>query len=339
MSPDEQRSSSEHLFDCSVVIPTRNRVRHLELCLRALCSQTEDADHFEVIVADDGSTDGTPLTLSRLRTPFQLRTLTRPPDGAFAARNAGGQAALGRVCIFLDDDVIAGEELVAEHLSAHRRSPRSFAFGQLVQFPARGWYAREFARAWCRSYESLESRAARWTDASCGNLSVERAAFLEAGGFSVMAPAATADIEFGYRLHRYGLSPVYLPRAWGRHDDGKGRARLLEDARRRGEANAELGRRELRMLPELLDWCGEATHRERALRRGLIELGVPPAALALLGPLCPSTVARRIWFEFVSRYAYWLAVRRAMDRSRWTALTTEGHPRHDRLGPSRSRRA
>jgi glycosyltransferase involved in cell wall biosynthesis len=89
--------------EVAVVIPTRNRWHELAVAgLRAALRQ-ESVDH-EVIVVDDGSTDGTSPALAGLREP-RLRVLRNDrPLGVAAARNRGIDAARAGWVAFLDDD-------------------------------------------------------------------------------------------------------------------------------------------------------------------------------------------------------------------------------------------
>src|SRR6266550_3444939 len=96
----------------SVIVASRNRRDLLRRCLDSLCRQTCDPASYEVIVADDGSTDGTAETVERLRTPFALRLLRLEQAGQAAAQNAAIEASEGEICLILDDDVIASPELV-----------------------------------------------------------------------------------------------------------------------------------------------------------------------------------------------------------------------------------
>ncbi len=264
-----------------------------------------------MVVADDGSTDGTSEMLARIDTPFTLRPVKLMKRGPSAARNAGALAAQGRVYIFLDDDVIATPELVAEHISAHAASVRVMGIGRLTHVPAQGWYPQELAAYWRRHYDSLSGRAATWADGWGGNLSVARADFAAVDGFSVSAPAAAADIELAFRLQRVGVMPVYLPRAHGLHDDGKGGARLLDNARRRGAADVELARGAPAITPLLLGCCRDTSDREMLVRQILHRFRIPPTGLALLGAVIRGSDRRKQWFQFVSRYAFWLGARAA----------------------------
>lgn len=95
----------------SVVIPTYNGWRWLEDCLRGMALQTHR--EVEVIVVDDGSTDG---TADRLRDQWKgVRSVVLPDNRGFAvAMNAGFRAATGDLLIALNNDAVPGEEFVAE---------------------------------------------------------------------------------------------------------------------------------------------------------------------------------------------------------------------------------
>jgi GT2 family glycosyltransferase/peptidoglycan/xylan/chitin deacetylase (PgdA/CDA1 family) len=315
--------SAQQSLELSVVIATHNRWELLARCVEALRRQTQDAASFEVIVVDDGSTDRGGDVLDRLDTPFGLRVLRQGRVGRAAAHNAGIQAAEGAVCLIIDDDVIPGPDLIAEHLAAHESGERVLGIGKLTQTPprARDWYAHAFARAWNRHCEALDGRSLDWTDCYGGNLSAPRSALIEVGGFSAADLAVGQDVELAFRLCRQGWVPRYLPRAQGVHDDQKRRRELLEDSRLQGAAHVELAEREPAMLPRLLGWFGATTGREVLLRRLLLALRVPPVLLAAVGPLVPGGGRRQIWHDFVRRFAFWRAVRRCTSRARWVQIT------------------
>lgn len=85
--------------------------------LEALGRQSLARDRFEVIVVDDGSTDGTADLAERSPVDARVIRQTRPA-GAGAARNAGAAAAQGRVLAFTDADCEPAEEWLAEGLRA-----------------------------------------------------------------------------------------------------------------------------------------------------------------------------------------------------------------------------
>jgi glycosyltransferase involved in cell wall biosynthesis len=312
----------------SVLIATHNRREMLARCLAALAAQSEDPAAFEVIVADDGSTDGTAAALAELSTPFELRTIEHAKAGKPVVLNAAIEAARGEVCLFIDDDVIASPQLVAEHLAAHRREPRTLGIGVLVQREPEGndWYVRAFTRAWNEHFDELRRRPARWTDCYGANFSAPRSTLEEIGGFASDVPTVE-DFDIAYRLDGAGLAARYLPNATAVHDDEKTRGRMLADTKREGAAYAEFAARHPGTAKELLDWRAGAGPAELRLRRGLIALRVPPGPVVALGALVPGEGRKMVWLHFVRRLALWRAVRGAVSRERWREVTRRGAPR------------
>jgi glycosyltransferase involved in cell wall biosynthesis len=329
--------NSEQPFLLSVIVPSYNRRELLRRCLDSLAAQTQDPGDFEVVVVDDGSTDGTAEMVEEIETPYELRLLRGQQRKWAAARNAGVEAARGRVCLHVDDDIVCSPRMVADHIDAHASGERTVGIGKLVQAPpdADDWYAHSFAQGLNEHYEDLLARAPTWTDCYGANVSTTRAAFIEIGGFATDLPAAV-DLEFGFRLCEAGYTLVYLPDAEGVHDDQKLSHRMLEDAAVSGRAHVLVVERHPSTQPHLLDWVGPAGPRELALRRLLISLRVPPSALAPLGRLLPGRGRKMIWLHFVRRFAFWGSVRRQVDRGRWRELIVE-EPRRGRdpgLAPS-----
>ena len=99
----------------SIVIPTFNRARRLELTLASFVHQTDQ--RFEVIVVDDGGTDDTPAVVASYAGKVRLKLVRLPRSSRAAARNAGVKEATGDLLIFCDDDSIASPGFVACHLA------------------------------------------------------------------------------------------------------------------------------------------------------------------------------------------------------------------------------
>jgi peptidoglycan/xylan/chitin deacetylase (PgdA/CDA1 family) len=302
----------------AVLIATHNRREMLGRCLEALARQSEDPGSYEVIVADDGSDDGTGAMLDELHKPFRLRSLRLEKTGKAAALNEALKMVEAERCLFIDDDVIASERLVARHIAAGRGNPRALALGKLVQRPPkrRDPYAAAAAARWNRRYEELAGGAVEWTDCYGANFSAPHRTLVEIGGFDAGLPAVE-DLEIGFRLARAGCVPVYLPDAEALHDDEKPGRRVLADERGFGSWCAGFVERHPETRPALLGWFSASTVREVGLRRLLLGLRVAPGALVLAGRLIPGRERRQIWFDFVARYAFWHGVRSAAGRDGW----------------------
>jgi GT2 family glycosyltransferase/peptidoglycan/xylan/chitin deacetylase (PgdA/CDA1 family) len=308
--------------ELSVIVASHNRRELLRRCLDSLRDQDADPASFEVLVADDGSSDGTAAMVETLETPFRLRLLRLEQGGQAAAQNAAIKVAAGSTCLFLDDDMIASPGLIAEHLAAHRREPMTLAVGQLTQEPFAGNdpYAHAFARRWNARYDELATRDLDWADCYGGNLSAPRATLREIGGFGTDLPSSE-DLEVSLRLCRAGCTPRYLPDAHAVHGDQKPGKTVVAHERRFGAFCAWFVQKRPDTRHRLLGWFEQTTTREIVLRRLLLALRVPPRALAACGRLLPDGGGRDVWFGFVSRFAFWRGVRAAMSRDEWWQAT------------------
>jgi len=319
-------NAAEPRIGLSVVIASHNRREKLRRCLDSLAAQTQDPATFEVLIADDGSSDGTGAMVEELRMPYALRVLRLEKGGKSAALNAAIAADVAPICLFIDDDVVASPGLVGGHLAAHERDPKTLGIGPLTQPPAssRDWFPHAHAAAWNERYAELAGRELDWTECYGGNFSAPREALLEVGGFATDI-AAIEDIELGYRLCAAGCVPRYLPEAGGVHEDEKPRGRLIADVERYGAFCAGFAERRPDARPRLLGWFLEPTPRDVTLRRLLLALRMPPRLVAAVGTLIPGAGRKQVWFGFVNRYVFWRGARSGMSRRRWQQ-TTRGVP-------------
>jgi len=97
------------MIEVSIIIPTYNRRNSLLQCLESLDNQEGLNGMFEVIVVDDGSTDGTTEMLAQLKGQFryELIVCSQTRFGSGPARNFGAMIARGSILLFTDSDCIA----------------------------------------------------------------------------------------------------------------------------------------------------------------------------------------------------------------------------------------
>jgi glycosyltransferase involved in cell wall biosynthesis len=98
----------------TVLIPTFNRKEALKGCLESLFIQTYPRDKFEIIVVNDGSTDGTENLLEEYekKAPCKLKWYNQSNSGIGAARNLGIKKSVGEILCFIDDDCIADKNWI-----------------------------------------------------------------------------------------------------------------------------------------------------------------------------------------------------------------------------------
>lgn len=202
----------------SVVTPTYNRKPILEKCLRALERQVFDPaliSDYELVLVDDGSTDGTLEWLRDSAAEFpHLRLHERNHGGAGAARNYGVQVARGDTIVFVDSDVIMPPGSMQAHAKAlaeayqRQGDDRVFTAGRLIN---------------TSDFEQPTAEPAKVTDFSnaffdTANLAIARHWLLTAGLFDTeFSQYGWEDLELGVRLKNLGVTMVKVPDAVGYH--------------------------------------------------------------------------------------------------------------------------
>jgi hypothetical protein len=100
----------------SVIVPLYNKAACVLRCVRSIAAQT--FTDFEVIIVDDGSTDGSAGTVAAILNDARFRLLSQTNAGPGAARNRGAAAASGEYLAFLDADDEWTPEYLASNLAA-----------------------------------------------------------------------------------------------------------------------------------------------------------------------------------------------------------------------------
>jgi glycosyltransferase involved in cell wall biosynthesis len=217
------------MIEISVVLCSYNRIDSLKKVLLSLADQTLPADQFEVVVVDDGSSDGTSERVRALVVPYKLVLCTQANAGLATARNTGIMAASGWVVLFIDGDVLADQRLLAEHLRTHFKHKLCVVNGWVnhVQTPVRP-EKRRFTMADI-------STSFFWTS----NVSVKREHLLAAGLFDEQfREYGWEDQELGLRLMALGLKARNNYRAVGYHVKRAPQATDVRGMIRQAEAKA-----------------------------------------------------------------------------------------------------
>jgi glycosyltransferase involved in cell wall biosynthesis len=240
----------------SVIIPTYNRAATLKDCLAALAAQTCHAELFEIIVVDDGSSDGTAEAVAafiRVGVP-ETKYIRQRNLGPAAARNAGIRKAAGDIVLFIGDDIMAAPDLLARHIAWHEAhpAPGDALLGyvtwdpDLPVTPFMRWLedgGPQFSFNTLRDGGEADPRGFFYT---C-NVSLKRAFLLEKGLFDEDFPyAAFEDSELGYRLIPAGLRLIFdrSASAWHRHYTSLGAAcaRMVKVGESKRLLNIKTGR-------------------------------------------------------------------------------------------------
>ncbi|KFI10401.1 glycosyltransferase [Vibrio coralliilyticus] len=217
----------------SIIIPTYNCANLLEKTLESLCQQSLQTEYFEVIVADDGSSDNTEQLVKSFASRLNIGYCFQPDLGfrAASARNLGSQQAVGEYLFYLDSGVVLEQHALQIHLAEMERNPDhiqiGFCHGFEEHFVANNTFSQLLdSNDFNTLFDSLTQQDSNldcrqqllnqighmrgfdthpWLFFWGGHLFAKTSDFIEAGGFDEnFTHWGGEDVELGLRLFNAG---------------------------------------------------------------------------------------------------------------------------------------
>jgi glycosyltransferase involved in cell wall biosynthesis len=244
----------------SVVVPTYNRREALAIALDAWERQVPTDIPFEVVVVDDGSTDGTAELLAARRSDrYRLRAYRQDNAGPAAARSRALALVEGDFVLFTGDDIEPDPRLLAEHRAGHDQAgDPDVAILGLTRWPEGaaltatmrhidGVGAQQFSYHYFVDGAEYDFRHFYTSNVSLRRRLLE----LEPDGFRTDFPAAAfEDAELAYRLSMHGMRIRYRAAARADHHHHYDAVAFFARQRRCGAMAAVL----YRLHPALKKW-------------------------------------------------------------------------------------
>lgn len=198
----------------SIVIPAYNARDTLGRCVTAC--QNQSVPVHEIIVVDDGSTDG---TLDVARSLPGVCVVSQPNAGPATARNTGAAASTGDLIAFTDADCVPEPNWIAALVTALPADAAAIGGTYACANPS-SWLARCIQAEIAQRHADFQSHAALpglVVDVDflgSFNVAFRRSAFEAVGGFDTRFRAASAeDNDICYRLTGQGARLCYTPQA------------------------------------------------------------------------------------------------------------------------------
>ena len=216
----QKPNNESHPF-FSVVLPTYNRAHLIAQTLKSIFDQT--FFDFEVIVVDDGSTDGSDSVVQQFPNAKLLRQKNAGPG---QARNTGASAAKGKYLAFLDSDDLwlpwalkTYHQVLTENPAVVFLAGKQQTFENTTQLKSVDQLPLEY-----ETFPDYIASCDQWRWFGVSSFVIERIAFLEAGGFAkenangedaelalqLGCAGEFADVSqpitFGYRVHQSNIA-------------------------------------------------------------------------------------------------------------------------------------
>lgn len=218
MGEKSENSEKGKMKKATIIIPNYNGLKFMEMCMSALEKQT--CKDFEILVVDNGSTDGSVEWLKENEIP----SIFLPENTGFSgAVNVGIKASKTPFVILLNNDTEAKEGYVEALIREIERSPKIFSVSpKMIQlyhkelmddggdmYSIMGW---AYQRGVGQEIERY-NRACNVFSACAGAAIYRREVFEEIGYFDEMHFAYLEDIDVGYRAKIAGYYNRYCPSA------------------------------------------------------------------------------------------------------------------------------
>jgi len=218
----------------AIVIPTFNKLDLVRRCLQAISAQTPAPAH-EIIVVDNGSTDGTAQFLKGEEQAGRLRAILNRENAGFArACNQGAEAARADLLLFLNNDTQVTTGWLDALTGAVRRPQTGIAGAKLLYANGSIQHAgiafigdmpdHPHRHASADAAEVNQFRELDMVTGAC--LMIRRELFLQLAGFDESYRNGVEDIDLCLRARAAGWKVVYEPKAVVFHLEGQSAGRF-----------------------------------------------------------------------------------------------------------------
>jgi glycosyltransferase involved in cell wall biosynthesis len=184
-------------MDVSVIVPTWNEEKYLPKCLVSLANQ-KDAEPFEVIVVDGGSTDRT----VELAEKYASKVLVKPGMPVGAARNTGAQNSQDEILAFIDADTMASPHWVKAISDAFRNDSEAIAVTGPT-YPCEGTLLDNLVYHIATGWGQRLSLRLGFPHVAGFNCAYRKSAFWSAGGFDE-SRELSEDLMLSLRIRHEG---------------------------------------------------------------------------------------------------------------------------------------
>lgn len=187
----------------SVVVPVYNSAKTLSKTIEALMSQNFLEDNFEILIADDGSTDSTAEIVKR----YPVKYLHQDNKGPAAARNLGWKFSSGNIVCFTDSDCIPEKDWISKIIKAYT-SEQIVGVGGSYDI-----VNSESLLASCIHEEIVQRHLKMPKEVNylgAFNVSYRRSILEEVGGFNESySDASGEDNDIAYRVVKKGYTLIF----------------------------------------------------------------------------------------------------------------------------------
>ena len=223
----------------SILLITYNQKEILSKALKSLAKQVKNPKIFEIVIADDFSTDGTDEFVKRLRLPIFLKFIRSEKNvGRSIIRNIGFEKTSGEQVLFLDGDMVPAPGMMDAYLASWEKYPDSVIAGSWTK-PPDFEYEKVMDFILSRGRFRLKNEEAipgSWFNS--GNFSIKKEVFSDLSGFDPdFLGWKGEDTDLGLRIEKKRIPILYNPKALSYHYHSKSLAEMISEYERFGRTS------------------------------------------------------------------------------------------------------
>ena len=223
----------------SIIVPVYNNVSGISQVVKLLLAQSYD-HQLEIIIVDNGSTDGTANLIRNLSKEHESvrAAFENNVQSSYAARNQGIQESNGAILAFTDSDCLPDSEWIKAGTAELERSNAACGGGHVeVTFGATKPTTVEYLDA--SQKLDQERYVKNHQFAATANFFARKELFDRRGLFRPDLVSG-GDYEFGRRVTKAGESLIYIPKAIVRHPARRTYSEVLKKSRRIAKGQKQL---------------------------------------------------------------------------------------------------
>jgi|SRR6185312_2541313 len=207
----------------SLVIPSYNPTLKLPATLDRLVLQSALIDELIVIIDNDKHNDFAKLLEEKYSSILKIKVFPQPNSGRAISRNRGVELSSGDIIIFLDDDMLAENNLVEKHIGYHLKNPGIIVSGNGYRNPADatydfGKFLIEMEKDWKKNDIDTHEITLKKFDFTACNMSLPKNVFQQLGGFDTRF-SDSEDFDFAIRAINQNIKIIYDSTLLAWHND------------------------------------------------------------------------------------------------------------------------
>jgi len=207
----------------SIIIPSYNPTAKLSETLDKLVPQSSFIDELIIIIDNDKYADFAQLLAVKYSSQLKIKIVSQPNSGRARSRNNGVELSRGDIVIFLDDDMLAENNLIEKHIQYHLKNPGIIVSGNGYRNPVNatydfGKFLIGMEKGWKKDDTGAHQITLEKFNFTACNMSLPKTIFKQLGGFDTQFSDGE-DFDFAVRAIQQNIKIIYDSTLLAWHND------------------------------------------------------------------------------------------------------------------------